>query len=177
MRIANQYAPHSSKVMAIAASRCTDDHPALATYLLRHAQEEQPHSEWARKDLLDLGVSGEEIDAARPVPSCAALIAYTYFTAAYARPVGLFGWMYILEAVGNDLGSDAAKQLTQGLHVGKKALRFVGGHAVADRAHIKEIEREIERHARGNELAEVVFVAEVSADLYVRMFREVSEGS
>lgn len=173
LRIANQYAPHSPKVMAIAASRCTDHHPELASYLFRHAAEEQPHNDWARDDLRELGVPKSQIEAARPVHSCAALIALTYYTAAYANPMGLFGWMYVLEAVGNDLGSAAAKQLRQGLRLSKSGVQFVAGHGVADRAHTRQIEEQIQQHIRGADFREVCFVAEVVGDLYVRMFQEI----
>jgi hypothetical protein len=100
-----------------------------------------------------------------------------YYTAAFANPVGLFGWMYILEAVGNDLGSEAAEKLNKGLRLGNKGLRFVGGHGVADRTHTKAIEDQIGRHVKRGDMADVQYVAEVAADLYVRMFREVGGGA
>jgi len=93
LRVAHQYAPHSPKVMAIAASRCTDTHPELAAYLLHHAAEEQGHDAWALHDLHDLGVPDSAVKSALPVPSCDAIIGYNYYVAAYGNPVGLHGWM------------------------------------------------------------------------------------
>ena len=108
-QIAQQYSPHSPVVMALAASRCMSSHRELSRYLLHHAREEQGHDSWAFEDLLALGCSRAEMASARPVPSCAGMIGYTYFIAEHANPVGLFGWMYVLEAVGNDLGPSAAQ--------------------------------------------------------------------
>lgn len=175
--IANQYARHSPKVMALAASRCTDSHPEFAKYLFQHATEEQPHNEWAFNDLRDLGVSEAQIHAAKPVPSCAGLIAYSYFAAERGNPVGIFGWMYVLEAVGSDLGNEAGRAVQKGLGlVRSKGLRFVKGHGAADQDHIKDIEKQIRRIKDGTELAEIDHVADVVAALYVRMFLEVDLG-
>ena len=173
-RVASQYAPHSPEVMSLAAGRCITSRPALGVYLLRHAADERGHNEWAADDLRDLKVTRAAAAAARPVPACAALIGYTHFLAARGNPVGLYGWMYVLEAVGADLGADVARALKRGDH-GLPA-RFVGGHGAADRKHIKEIEDQIARHVTDPaDQADVVEAAEVTADLYVRMFEQLAE--
>jgi pyrroloquinoline quinone (PQQ) biosynthesis protein C len=175
---AYNYAQYSPKVMAIAAARCMDTHPELATYLLHHADEEQGHDKWAFEDLRDLNVSEAEVRAARPVPSCAALIGYTHYIAGYANPVGLFGWMYVLEAVGNDLGTLVANQLKHvfALPGSGKGLRFVGRHGVSDTDHTKDLTQHIQSYVRRDEdLSAVSHVADVVADLYTRMFREIGE--
>jgi pyrroloquinoline quinone (PQQ) biosynthesis protein C len=172
---AYHYAQYSPKVMAMAAARTTDTHPELSRYLLHHADEEQGHHKWALEDLSDLGVAETEARAARPVPACAAMIGYVHYVAAYANPVGLFGWMYILEAVGNDLGATAAKHLKASLgpKASDRGLRFVGRHAMSDTDHTKDLTEQIVKHVRGDDMADVCHVADVIADLYVRMFREI----
>lgn len=165
------YAQHSSKVMAIAAAHCMDSHPELASYLLRHAEEEQGHDRWALADLADLHVDEAEARQARPAPSCAALIGFIYYVAAYANPVGLFGWMYVLEAVGNDMGTPIAQRLEEWL--GGKASRFVEGHGVADTDHTRELTEQIQTFITSErDRADVDQVADVVADLYLRLFRE-----
>jgi pyrroloquinoline quinone (PQQ) biosynthesis protein C len=177
-QIANQYAPHSPIVMALAASRCMSSHPSLARYLLHHAGDEQGHDSWAHEDLLALGSPRAEIESARPVPSCEAMIGYTYFVAEHANPVGLFGWMYILEAVGDDLGPIAAQKIRQKLGLSHEGVLFVAGHGEADQVHIKELEEQIIRHVTSEkDRSDVLHVAEVSADLYLRMFQEVDPGT
>ena len=173
---AYNYAQYSPKVMAMAAARCMDTHPELATYLLHHANEEQGHYQWALEDLRDLNVSEAEVLAARPVLSCTAMIGYIHYIAAYANPVGLFGWMYVLEAVGNDLGTLVAEQLKKVLSFSSGGLRFIARHGVSDTGHARELAEQIQKYVRQNEdLREVYYVAEVVADLYVRMFREIGE--
>lgn len=173
---AYNYAQYSPKVMATAAARCMDTHPELATYLLHHADEEQGHYQWALEDLRDLKVSEAEVQAARPVPSCTAMIGYIHYIAGYANPVALFGWMYVLEAMGNDLGTVIAKQLKESLKLSNGGLRFVARHGISDTGHAKELTEQIQSHVKQDaDLREVYYVADVVADLYVRMFREIGE--
>lgn len=175
---ARWYAQFSPVVMALGAARCNASHPELSTYLLHHAADEQGHDAWALADLADLGVSREEALALRPVPSCAALVGYVHFLAAHANPVALFGWMYILEAVGNDLGTIVGKQLASGIGGGrgggKGPVRFVAGHGIADTDHTAELTEQIAQHVKSpQDRADVAEAATVVADLYLRMFREI----
>jgi pyrroloquinoline quinone (PQQ) biosynthesis protein C len=173
-RVANQYAPHSPKVMALAASRCINTHPELGEYLLKHASDERGHNEWSNSDLLQLGVK-RTASGYNAVPACSAMIGYTYYLAGYGNPIALYGWMYILEAVGADLGEDAAKGLKKRF---SKSLRFVAGHATADKKHTQELQRAIGRHVRDSgDKADVLHAAEVSANLYVDMFEQVQNGA
>jgi hypothetical protein len=167
--VANQYSPHSPIVMCQAASRLLNKDPELGKYLMQHATEEYGHNKWAFDDLLEEKLSEQQIRDAEPVPACAAMIGYIYYLANFDNPVGLFGWMYILEAVGADLGPDAVTELR---HEGKP-VRFVAGHATADTAHAAEIETMIERHVKhAADQRAVLHAAKVSADLYVRMFEQ-----
>ncbi|MDD9941166.1 MAG: iron-containing redox enzyme family protein [Myxococcales bacterium] len=166
------YAQHSPRVIALAGSRATSTHPRLAEYLFRHAQEELGHEAWALEDLAKLGVTETAVRATRPVPACAAMIGFEYYIAGYANPVGLFGWLYVLEAMGDDLGHVVAERLqaSQGDGVGVK---FIGGHGEADKEHTAEIVEHLREHTPTDDAADVEFVADVVGDLYVRMFAEI----
>ena len=78
---------------------------------MHHADEELGHEQWALDDLAVLGVPAQLVRASRPVPACAAMIGYEYYIAAHANPVALFGWLYTLEAMGDDLGSRIARNV------------------------------------------------------------------
>ncbi len=115
-----------------------------------------------------------EIRAAYPVPSCTAMIGYTYYLAGHSNPVGLFGWMYTLEAVGDDLGREAAQGIRTNLGLVKDGVEFVAGHGEADRVHIVELEEQITKFAvKDPDRVAVLRAAEVSSRLYLRMFQEV----
>ena len=168
------YAQYSPRIMALAASRCMDTHPELAAYLLHHAEEERGHDLWALEDLRDFQVSEAQARSALPVPACAAMVGYIHYVAGFSNPVGVFGWMYILEAVGHDLGSQVASRLKASFGGAIAGVRFVARHGDTDVRHAQELAQEIRNHVRHDQdLAQITYVAEVVADLYPRMFREV----
>ncbi len=168
------YAQHSAIVIGIAGARAVGRNPPVADYLLHHAREELGHDEWALGDLAALGVSRDDVAATRPVPACAAMIGYEYYTATYANPVGLFGWLFVLEAMGEDLGHLIAEQVGKGLAL-PDGVRFLAGHGEADQDHTKDIIEQIEAHIVGQDLADVHHVADVMADIYPRMLREATQ--
>jgi hypothetical protein len=103
------------------------------------------------------------------------MIGFVHYVAGVANPVGLFGWMYVLEAVGEDFGTALAKQL-ESAAPGRLKHRFVAGHGVADVGHTHEIAEQIERHVRTDaDRRDVDRVADVVGELYVRMFQEIGE--
>lgn len=172
------YAQHSSTVIAMAGARCVRTHPELAHYLLVHAEEELGHEQWALDDLAALGVSAEQVRSSRPVPACAAMIGYEYYLAGHANPVGLFGWLYTLEAMGDDLGGRMAQAVGSRLGAsGESGIRFLAGHGIADHAHTADLTRMISEHIRDPaDRADVRHAADVVGDLYVRMFQQVAAG-
>lgn len=173
-----QYAQHSPKVIGLAATRCTSSHPQLARYLLHHADEEMGHDLWALADLRDLGVNEAEVRASYPEPACTSMIGVTYYTAGYANPIALFGWLYVLEAMGDDLGSLAAQRIDEGLKLQGKALRFLAGHGVNDVAHTADLTNHISKYVVDPvDRSDINHVANVVSDLYVRMFEEIAAQS
>lgn len=169
------YAQHSATVIGLAGTRCVLSHPPLAQYLLHHALEELGHDQWALDDLRALNVTEAEVRKTRPVPACAAMVGYEYYIAGYGNPVGLFGWLYVLEAMGDDLGHAVADGLKEGLEL-PEGVKFLAGHGEADVEHTRDIIENIETHIKGSDLEEVHHVADVVADIYCRMFQEIAEG-
>ena len=170
------YAQHSATVIGLAGSRCVKRHPKLADYLLHHAQEELGHEQWALDDLGALNVGPEQVKGTRPVPACAAMIGFEYYTAGHANPVGLFGWLYVLEAMGDDLGGLVSAKIAEGLDL-PKGVKFLRGHGEADEEHTKDIIEQIETNVDAADMPDVNHVADVVGDLYVRMFREIEAAS
>ncbi len=169
------YAQHSAAVIGLAGSRCVPTHPKLADYLLHHALEELGHEQWALDDLAALNVSKERVMRSRPVPACASMIGLEYYIAGHSNPVGLFGWLFVLEAMGDDLGYLASEAIKKGLDL-PDGVKFLAGHGEADKDHTKDIIDQIEQNVHGTDLEEVHFIADVMGDLYVRMFAEIGEG-
>jgi len=168
------YACHSARVIGAAGARCTRSHPMLARYLLAHATEEMGHEDWARQDLRELGVDAAALDASRPVPACTAMIAFEYYVSMHANPVALFGWMFTLEALGDDLAHAAASQLAHVIGKGARGIGFLEGHGHADHTHIREITDHLQQHLTSpKDRRDVSDAARLSADLYVAMLEQI----
>jgi hypothetical protein len=101
------YAQHSAIIIGTAGARCVTDNPALALYLLHHAREELGHDQWALDDLAAMGIDEDAVRASRPTPTCAAIVGVEYYTDMHANPFGLFGWVYALEAMGDNSASSS----------------------------------------------------------------------
>ena len=171
-----KYAQHSAKIIAMAAARCINSHPELGKYLLHHSEEEEGHDKWALADLEELGTSKGKADEAYPVPACSALVGYTHYLAGHANPVSLFGWLYVLEAMGDDLGGPIAEKLNKNLGLENRAIRFVKGHGINDVEHTADITEQIKTHIKRQEdMQDIQHAAEVVGDLYIRMFEEIGK--
>ncbi|MCB1043549.1 MAG: iron-containing redox enzyme family protein [Acidobacteria bacterium] len=165
------YAQHSSVVIGLAGSRAVQCLPPLADYLFHHAQEEMGHDAWVFEDLINLGMSEDEIRASKPTTHCAAMVGYEYFMALVANPISIFGWLYVLEAMGDDLGQEIAQHLARN-PVTAQSIKFVAGHGEADVAHTADLTNMIQSHITGSDLEDVVHAAEVIKDLYIGLFRD-----
>lgn len=169
------YAQHSSTVIGLAGSRCVQANPKLADYLLHHAREELGHEQWALQDLAALKIARSVVESSRPVPSCAAMIGYEYYIAGHANPVGLFGWLYVLEAMGDELGHVISDRIRDGLQL-PTGVKFLKGHGEADEEHTKDLTEQIIHNVKDVDRPDIHHVADVVGDLYVRIFQEISEG-
>jgi pyrroloquinoline quinone (PQQ) biosynthesis protein C len=172
------YAQHSATVIAMAGARAVQRHPELARYLLHHADEELGHEQWALDDLAVLGVPAQTVRASRPVPACAAMIGYEYYVAGHANPVALFGWLYTLEAMGDDLGSRIAQAIGPQLDGAEgRGVKFLSGHGVADHDHTADLTRMISTHITDPaDRSDVHHVADVVGELYVSLFQQIGAG-
>lgn len=169
------YAQHSPKVIALAGSRCVQTNPELASYLLQHATEEIGHESWAYSDLKKLGLSDTQITSSRPGTFCTSMIGMEYFVAGHWNPVALFGWLFVLEAFGDDVGHLIAKKLEQSLQIGTGTTSFLAGHGDADHDHIRDITECVEKHMKNPaDMGDMLHIAKVSRDLYIGILEEVA---
>jgi heme oxygenase len=161
------YALHSSQVISLAGSRMVLSHPDLVKYLFRHAEEELGHEKWAASDLEEIGLSSAEIKKIAPSSPCIRMIALEYYYAAQANPVGLFGWMFVLESLGGKSASGIAQGIDHALKLNGKGTYFLRGHGDADAQHSEDLCSVIDVSVKAQEDVETfLFVAEESQALY-----------
>jgi len=164
------YALHSSQVIGLAAARCVNSHPPVAEYLFKHAVDELGHDRWARQDLLDLGLSQADIDRSRPSIACRTMLAYEYLYASHENPLGLFGWMFVLEGMGGSHAGGVAAAIDRALGLQGKGTYFLAGHGEADAVHSEELFDVVSDHITTcADIEAFETVADRSLELYIEI--------
>jgi hypothetical protein len=85
---------------ALATARALPDDPVavpLIDYLEHHIPEERDHDEWLLEDLESIGVPRDRALDRIPSPTVAALVGAQYYWVRHVHPVGLLGYMTLLE--------------------------------------------------------------------------------
>jgi pyrroloquinoline quinone (PQQ) biosynthesis protein C len=163
------YAVHSPVVIGLAGSRATQTNRGVGAYLLHHATEEVGHEDWAAADLRKLGMADEAILAHTPSLPCQSMIALEYYWANVTNPVSVMGWMFTLEALGDDMGHYIAAAVDN--HQSGASV-FVNQHGTADHDHIADIIGTLERHVENDrDRQDVLRAAQTASDLYVGIVR------
>jgi len=109
------------------------DDPALSSWFVRHAREENGHHRWAEQDLKDLG---EVVPPPRPVTL--GLVRHIEEVANGPKPYLVLGISYVVENLSPML--DPAALLPGGID---GAVRYVGRHVLVDRTHAEEVNRQV----------------------------------
>ena len=122
------YSQYSAEVVEHAGRRLASIHPRVSKYMLDRATVRFGNHVAAAADLVDLGTP--EADLGRLVPSspCLRMIALEYFFAKESNPLGLLGWMFVLQSLGGKVGSGISRSLDDCLKLRGQALRFLTGH-------------------------------------------------
>jgi hypothetical protein len=126
---------------ALARARARRDDPVaslLATYLEHHIPEERGHDEWLLADLEFLGVPRDRVLDGIPSPVVAALVGAQYYWVQHVHPVGLLGYVALLEGyppVQRDI--DRVRAATG---FGDEAFRTLLLHADLDPGHREELD-------------------------------------
>jgi Iron-containing redox enzyme len=69
----------------------------LADYLEHHIPEERGHDSWLLADLDSIGVPRDQVLSRLPSPTIAALVGSQYYWMQHVHPVGLLGYILLLE--------------------------------------------------------------------------------
>lgn len=126
---------------ALAASRRLPDDPVavvLADYLERHIPEERGHDEWLLADLEFLGAPRDDVVGVVPSPSVAALVGAQYYWVQHVHPVGLLGYVGLLEGYPPKPAEIDRMQAATGY--GPEAFRTLRLHAELDPHHGAELD-------------------------------------
>jgi hypothetical protein len=109
----------------------------LADYLTQHIDEERDHDEWTLEDLGSIGLSRQEILDRIPAPATAAFVGSQYYWIYHYHPVGLLGYISVLES---DPGTpDIYDDLERRTGLPKALFRTYRMHGELDPQHAEEL--------------------------------------
>jgi hypothetical protein len=126
---------------ASATARELPDDPVavrLAGYFAHHVPEERDHDEWLLADLAALGISRDEVLRRVPSPTVAALVGSQYYWVQHVHPVGLIGYIALLE--GYPTTRQDVDHLQSATGFGPEAFRTLRLHADLDVHHGAELD-------------------------------------
>ena len=154
------YVCHSTRLLAVSASRIPLANDEHYTRFLRHLQEEKGHEKLALRDLEKLGHSTNEYPEEA---NTAAFYQTQYFYIERVNTFALFGYILLLEGLAATYGPECYRRVLAA-H-GKEAATFWKVHAEDDPAHVEQAFMVLQK-LDGTALAAVLRNLRDTADRY-----------
>jgi thiaminase len=130
------YVSHSTRLLALAASRFKSSHEQVHRRFIKHATEEMSHEILALHDLKHLGLALEHYSE---FPSTRAFYQTQYYMIEHVSPWSFWGYILMLEGLALTKGNWLLREVTQ--HHGEDAGAFIRVHAAEDIGHMAEAEK------------------------------------
>ena len=173
-QVFHQIADGAGPMLACAGQRllARGGSPQLAALLSAKSGEEDSHHLWVLEDAKALGLSYADVTG---TPMCSAVRAYRAYTQFLAQhePLSIFGVAYVLEYFGHALAGPTAQNLLRHSRIPgvQGAVSFLADHGSEDVAHLAELDAHLSAVRALHEQTQVLLAAEVTAQLYVGLFR------
>jgi thiaminase len=132
----NYYVSHSTRLLALAASRFRFSEEPLHRRFIKHATEEMSHETLALRDLKSLGFALRQFPE---FPSTRAFYQTQYYMIEHVSPWSFWGYILMLEGLAVTKGPWLYNEIKQ--HHGEKAGSFVKVHAAEDVGHMADAEK------------------------------------
>ena len=126
------YVCHTTRLLALAASRIGIEQEKVHHRFLKHAAEERSHHLLAERDISRLGFSLAEMPE---LPLTAALYEMQYYRVEHVSPMAIFGYILALEGVAVVYGGYVYEAVRK--HHGDEPCSFVKLHANEDPDHLE----------------------------------------
>lgn len=133
------YVSHSTRLLALAASRFGFAEEKIHRRFVKHATEEMSHETLAVRDLKSLGLS---LDHYREFPSTRAFYQTQYYMIEHVSPWSFWGYILMLEGLASTKGLWLFNEIKR--HHGDRAASFVKVHAAEDVGHMAEAEKALQ---------------------------------
>jgi len=110
---------------------------SLVDYFTRHIPEELGHDLWVLEDLEALGIDRAEAVRRIPSPGIAAAIGSQYYWIHHVHPIGLLGYVAVVE--GNPPSPESLEEIVSGSGLPAEAFQTLFKHARLDPLHRDEL--------------------------------------
>lgn len=150
---------HTSRALALAASRIEDEHRGLRSWLLSQANEEHGHELFCLKDLRALGQPTAEVIASDPGPGAWGIVTQNYYLATQGHCTAILGVASATEQMGAELAGALSGLVAQKLAVDTNALTFLRSHSSFDVKHLEEAKNAINEFAVGDIARQQIILA------------------
>ncbi len=145
---------------------------ALGDYFTEHITEELHHDEWLLDDLAAAGRDRQRVLEEQPSAAVARLVGPQYYWIRHHHPVGLLGYIAVLE--GNAPPAWLSARLAEQTGLPSEAFRTLHHHAVADLDHSADFDRFLDCLPLSPQLSRAVSVSALAtadsfADLLNRL--------
>ncbi len=165
---------HTSRALALAASRTGDELRDLRAWLLEQANEEHGHELFCLKDLRHLGVGGNAVESREPGPGAWSMVAQNYFLATNGHPAGILGVASATEQMGSELAGTLSGAVASRLGIDSGGLTFLRSHASFDVKHLAEVRKAVDQFGSDETvLRRIVLARRYTIRHYGQMFRDV----
>jgi thiaminase len=127
------YVCHSTRLLAAAAGRFSQEDQAFHKRFLKHTDEENSHELLALRDLANLGFNIKDF---RELPQTRTMYEIQYYKIEHRDPAALMGYILALETMAGQVLGPVKERLTT--IYGKECARFIQVHADEDPDHIEK---------------------------------------
>jgi pyrroloquinoline quinone (PQQ) biosynthesis protein C len=138
---------HTSRALALAASRIDDDQRDFRAWLLEQAHEEHGHEQFCLNDLRNLGVDPEVVLRQDPGAGAWGMVTQIYYLATRGNSVAILGMASATEQLGAELAGVLSRQVGAALSIPTNAMTFLRSHSGFDVRHLEEARKAINRFA------------------------------
>jgi hypothetical protein len=144
----------------------------MVPYLVHHIPEERGHDDWLLEDMRALGLDAAEVVRQPPSPLVAELVGAQYYWINHCHPVGLLGYIAVIEGYPPDVA--AVTELTNRSGYPKEAFRTFLKHAHLDPRHRDDLNHLLDRLPLEPEHVSVVGISALrTVYLFGRLMQEV----
>ena len=169
-----QLVRHTSRTLALAASRLPDERRGLRAWFMEQAQEEHGHELFCITDLKNLGLDPQQVLQHGPGPGAWGMYTQNYYMAGHGNPAGMLGVATATEGMGAELAGGMAQMLIERYGIPSTAVTFLRSHSGFDQRHLEQARYAVNDLALDSDAADLLHARRMTFRCYGQLFEDVA---